>query len=130
MHCSVTNCSPLLCVVIRNKRSRFISGFCFCFRCADNSAIIISSRIIEEERNSIIGRFVVPWLLATNASAWYSPLIDCWVHMVLLLVSTNDCVAFYYSEAFLLNSNAVTAGDVILFYYFILCFLLFDHGYS
>jgi len=57
-------------------------------------------------------------------------LIDCWVSMVLLIVSTNDCVTFCHTEAFLLNFIAVTAVDVILFYYFILCFLLFDHGYS
>jgi len=85
--------------------------------------------------------------------------------MVLLIVSTNDCVTFCHTEAFLLNFIAVTAVDVtisgaastptqalilsfchtkafllnfiavttvgvILFYYFILCFLLFDHGYS
>jgi len=47
-------------VVIGDKRFRF--------HYADNSAIIISSRIIEEERNSIVNQFVVSWLLATYAS--------------------------------------------------------------
>ena len=35
--------------------------------------------------------------------------------MVLLLVSTNDCVTFCHTEAFLLNFIAVTAVDVIFF---------------
>mmetsp|Transcript_35420 Transcript_35420/g.40680 ORF Transcript_35420/g.40680 Transcript_35420/m.40680 type:complete len:81 (+) Transcript_35420:505-747(+) len=41
---------------------------------------------------------------------WYSPLIDCWVRIVLLLVFMNDCVAFCHSKAFLSNFIAVTAG--------------------
>ena len=41
--------------------------------------------------------------------------------MVLLLVSTNDCVTFCHTEAFLLNFIAVTAVDVI----FLLLYSLF-----
>ena len=45
---------------------------------------------------------------------WYSPLIKCWVRIMLLLVSMNDCVAFYHSKLFLdwhwLIFITVTAG--------------------